>query len=277
MTKLILFSDLDGTLLDYATYSFKEAVPALRALREKEIPLVLCSSKTRGEILLYREKLANKDPFISENGGGIFIPKGYFPLSINGDPRFGVDEEGGYDVIRLGANYVDIRKGIEELRQEGFRVRGFGDMPVDEVAEVTGLSPDQAILAKERDFDEPFLFQGGEAENQALLRSIREKGFKSTQGVFHHLLGDSDKGTAVAILLDLYRTKFGRVISVALGDSPNDLPMLKNVDLPLIVQKPDGTYDHRISVPNLRRAPGMGPAGWNRAVLRVLEETLDLT
>ena len=50
MPDAIIFSDLDGTLLDQADYSFAAAKPALGMLRTRGIPLVLCSSKTRVEI-----------------------------------------------------------------------------------------------------------------------------------------------------------------------------------------------------------------------------------
>ena len=33
-------------------------------------------------------------------------------------------------------------------------------MTVDEVAELTGLSREEAVLAQQRDFDEPFIFEG---------------------------------------------------------------------------------------------------------------------
>ncbi len=82
MKKLIIFTDLDGTLLDYSTYSFEAAIPALQLLKEKNIPLIICSSKTGKEIEHYRKKLGNTHPFISENGGGIFIPKGYFDFRV---------------------------------------------------------------------------------------------------------------------------------------------------------------------------------------------------
>ena len=37
---LLVFTDLDGTLLEYETYSFERALPAIRALKEKNIPLI---------------------------------------------------------------------------------------------------------------------------------------------------------------------------------------------------------------------------------------------
>ena len=74
MPNFVIFSDLDGTLLDHNTYSFDAAKQALESIEDKEIPLILCTSKTRGEIEYYRELINNKHPFISENGGGIYIP-----------------------------------------------------------------------------------------------------------------------------------------------------------------------------------------------------------
>ncbi len=47
MKKLIIFTDLDGTLLDLHTYSFEKSLPGLGLLRQKNVPLVFCSSKTR--------------------------------------------------------------------------------------------------------------------------------------------------------------------------------------------------------------------------------------
>ena len=79
--RMIIVTDLDGTLLHPRTYSFEEALPALKLVRERGVPLVLCSSKTRAELEVCRKRLDNGHPFISENGGGIYLPAGYFPFS----------------------------------------------------------------------------------------------------------------------------------------------------------------------------------------------------
>ncbi|MDI6727856.1 MAG: HAD-IIB family hydrolase [Thermodesulfovibrionales bacterium] len=265
MKRLIIFTDLDGTLLDHYTYSFEKALPALTLLKEKNIPLVICSSKTRKEIEYYRRKLGNHHPFISENGGGIYIPMEYFKFQIS---NFKSEENGDYHVIRLGARYSDLRDAIKELQNEGFNVKGFGDMTVEELAEIANMSLDEASMAKERDFDEPFIFNGSERDEQKLLEAIISKGFNYTQGRFFHILGDSDKGKAVSILIDIYKKKLGEILTIAIGDSPNDIPMLEKVDYPIIVQKPDGSYNHKIDMPNLIKADGIGPDGWNKAILK---------
>jgi mannosyl-3-phosphoglycerate phosphatase len=269
MKKMIIFTDLDGTLLDYSTYSFEKAMPALNLIKQNKMPLVICSSKTKKEIEYYRKKLNNDHPFVSENGGGIFIPRGYFEFEFRGS-GFEFSDEDDYQFIRLGAKYSDLRKAIEELRSEGFGVKGFGDMTIREISEETGLSIHEAEMAKGRDFDEPFIFDAGETERLRLFAAIKSKGFNVTQGRFFHILGNSDKGKAVSILIDLYKNKFGEVMTIAFGDSSNDTPMLEKVDCPVVVQKPDGAYDQQIHLLNLRKAFGIGPEGWNRTVLSLL-------
>ncbi len=271
MSRLVIFTDLDGTLLDPFSYSFEKASPAIAVLKEKNIPLVISSSKTKNEILFYREKLVNTDPFISENGGGIFIPKGYFGDTLT-LPGIHIIEENLFHVVTLGASYEDLRKALKELREEGFRVQGFGDMSAAEVAEITGLSREESVMAKERYFDEPFLFQGTASDAQELLQSVKAKGFAMTMGNFFHILGNSDKGKAVSILTELYRKHLGDIVTLAIGDNPNDIPMLEKVDYPVIVQLPDGSHDQRISLPGLMKAEGIGPVGWNKSVFLYLEK-----
>jgi mannosyl-3-phosphoglycerate phosphatase family protein len=266
----IIFTDLDGTLLDHETYSFSAAMPALERIRERHIPLVFCSSKTRAEIEIWRKRLENHDPFISENGGAIFMPVSYFPENDIGGLWPKTETIDGYCVLVLGTPYPVLRRALEDLRMNGFDVKGFGDMSVPEVTEVTGLSGEEAELAKRREFDETFIFHGDQGEIEALLRPIREKGLRCAQGRFYHLMGDHDKGKAIDILKRLYQRKFGDIISLALGDSPADVPMLEKVDYPVLVRNYRGEHDRRISLPNLIKAEGIGPEGWNKAILELL-------
>lgn len=264
MSQTIIFTDLDGTLLDHETYSFERANEALRVIKSKKIPLVICSSKTRAEIEKIRIELGNTEPFISENGGGIFIPTGYFGR----DSVIWKNAGGGYMLIRLGANYTDLRNAIIQLRSGGFDVKGFGDMTADEIAKLAGLDLADAKLAKLREFDEPFIFHGG--DTQSLRKAIERLGFHHTMGRYHHILGDSDKGKAVSLLAGMYRRKFGEITTVGIGDSPNDVPMLLAVDVPVVVQQPDGEYHPEVEAPGFRHAGGIGPAGWNKAVLEMI-------
>ena len=93
-SQVLVFADLDGTLLDHRFYSWEGAETALSFIKREGIPLIFCSSKTRWEILPLREKLDNHDPFISENGGAIFIPENYFLFSIEYTKK-----KNGYEIL----------------------------------------------------------------------------------------------------------------------------------------------------------------------------------
>jgi mannosyl-3-phosphoglycerate phosphatase len=266
---MLIFTDLDGTLLDDTDYSFQQAIPALEALRKSAIPLVICSSKTRKEIEYYQKKIDNNQPFISENGGGIFIPKGYFAIAVL-NQVVEVSEINDYYTVTLGAPYSELRNVIRSLREKGFHVIGFGDMTVREVSERTGLSMYEAEMAKEREFDEVFIHDGDEQERSTLLSSIEAAGYSYTSGRYFHIMGKSDKGKAVAILTTLYGKIYDNLFTVAIGDNPNDVPMFEQVAYPIIVQNKNGLYDERINTSRLIKADGIGPEGWNKAIMNLL-------
>jgi mannosyl-3-phosphoglycerate phosphatase len=267
---LLVFTDLDGTLLDHETYSFQSTLPALNALKKKNIPLIICTSKARAEIEKVRLELNNSHPFISENGGAVFIPKGYFSHEF---PFHREDFK--YLIIELGTSYSQLREVFNQMRTRlPTQIKGFGDLSPDQVADLCGLSLSEAKLAKEREYDEPFILR-----NETSVETIQKIASHSNLhidrgGRFYHLMGENDKGKAVLLLKDIYKKEFAQLKTIALGDSQNDLPMLKVVDYPILVQKPDGSYYPSVKVENLIFAPGKGPSGWNDAVLKLLDKLL---
>ncbi len=269
---MVVFSDLDGTLLDNWNYSFDAAQEALDRLQDRSIPVVLVSSKTRAEMEPLRAQLHNEHPFIVENGGAVVVPALYFRFA----PSKAI-ESGPYHIIELGTRYSHLRKVLKELeRALGVELRGYGDMSVEEVARETGLSLQAAELAKQRDYDEPFVVMGRGCDEAALAKAIAAQGLRWTKGDrYHHLMGDQDKGRAVHALIQCYRKNLPRqdmpFTTVALGNSLNDFEMLAAVDIPILVQQADGSYAKGMELPQLIRAPSPGPAGWNHAVLSVLQ------
>jgi mannosyl-3-phosphoglycerate phosphatase len=273
MTQLVVYTDLDGCLLDSTTYSYEPAAPALEALRARHIPLVLVSSKTRAEIEPLRHQLGHRDPFIVENGAAVFVPRGLFDF-----PLERARARTSYDVIELGLPYGILRDVLKQIEKTvATPLRGFGDLSVEEIMQVTGLTQQQALLAKEREYDEPYLLEGPPALVEEVCRQIVTRGLRWTKGGrLFHLTGDNNKGQAAALLLRCYQRQQrlqgqGEGIeTVGIGDSINDAPLLAIVDYPILVQKSDGSYDPDIHIPGMTRAPGIGPVGWNHAVQELL-------
>ena len=273
MSRYVLFTDLDGCLLDGDTYSFDQARPALNALRSEHIPVVLVSGKTRAEIEPLRERLDHHDPFIVENGAAVYVPLETFDFPPERSRR-----RSSYHVIELGTPYALLRDVLRQIEEAvGTPLRGFGDLSVDEVMATTAP---RRCAAGHAEFDEPFLVNPTKLIEE-ICRQIATRGLHWTRGGrFFHLTGNNDKGQAVAILLRCYKRQErllnlpDDIETIGIGDSLNDLPLLLTVDHPVLVQKPDGSYDPDINLPNLIRTPGIGPAGWNYAVLDLLGQVV---
>ena len=259
----IIFTDLDGTLLDHKTYSFKSAEKTLNLIKNQKIPLVFCTSKTRAEIEKYREVLDIKEPFISENGGAIYIPKNYFDFDYTFDKKLK-----NYNVIELGTQIKEILNVIILLKEKGYDIKTFSEMTEKEVSKDCGLNISDAHLAKLREYDEVFTILKKEQEKD-IIKTIKDNGYNVTSGGrYHHIMGNNDKGKAVKILNKLFKIKYNKIKTIGLGDGKNDLPMLKVVNCAVIV-KNCAHKTLNISFDALRTKKE-GSAGWSEALNKLI-------
>ncbi|MGD8914149.1 MAG: HAD-IIB family hydrolase [Candidatus Thiodiazotropha sp.] len=254
-TGWLVFTDLDGTLLDHNSYEYKDALPALQRLRERRIPVIPVSSKTHAELEVIVQKLNLDGTMIGENGAVIVYP--------------------GEDPQVAPPGYMQIRDYLVDSRTNpDFNTFGFGDMTVVEVMEWTGLNQDMAQLAKRRLGSEAFVWQGSENGFNQFRQDIVDAGLRLLQGGrFHHLLGNTDKGKAVGyVTKHLERDGYTVTKTIGLGDSDNDREMLLAVDIPIIVRKHDGTHIVLEQRPDAIITNLPGPAGWNQAIQNLLQQ-----
>ncbi|AMM85067.1 HAD-IIB family hydrolase [Martelella sp. AD-3] len=254
----IVFTDLDGTLLDHETYSLEPARPALDALKGRGIPIILASSKTEAEMRPIAADIGIEDPMIVENGAGIV-----------GLP----DAKGGE-----AEAYRRLRAALEAmppaLRQ---KFRGFGDWSDEEVAEKTGMRLEAARLARKRQFSEPGLWSGSEEEREEFRALLAKSGFRAVQGGrFFTLMPETSKADAMRKVADFYRSKTGEaVFTIALGDAPNDAAMLEAADKGVIIANPAHAplaETAREREGRIIRSDKAGPSGWNDMILQLLAQ-----
>ena len=245
-TKTIIFTDLDGTLLDHDTYSFEAAREMLGYLKAHKIPLVIVTSKTAAEVRELLNLLSLDTPAIVENGAGI----------VQGDT-----------LTSFGKSYEEVRCAFTCYAKH-FDIRGFYDMSTQEIARLTDLPLIQAAKAKERLFTEPFIMKD-RAQLSRLQQLADADGLAVIEGGrFYHLITKGqDKAAAVTKLKKIYETKeAAKYTSLALGDGANDVSMLQSVDVAFLIPKTDGSY-MQCDIHGLIKAPFAGPKGWN-AVLK---------
>jgi mannosyl-3-phosphoglycerate phosphatase len=264
--KILIFTDLDGSLLNHDDYSFNDALPAINRIKSSGIPLILTTSKTRIEVELLQKEMGIDEPFIIENGAAVFFPSRYAELFISN-----IRQESHFHIIQLGISYDRIRAFISDIRNQ-FNIRGFGDMSIQEISDITGLSAGRAEYAKTREFTEPFMIDS-ENDIYTLQGLAVERGIKITKGGrFYHMIGtNQDKGEAVMIVRGLFdKHDVKRHLAIGVGDSINDLPMLSNVDIPVLIPHPVKGYLDA-SLPGLVKAEEPGCKGWNDVMERILD------
>lgn len=251
----LVFTDLDGTLLDHHTYDHSPALPALERLRQAGVPVIPVSSKTLAELKEIRKRLHLKGPAVAENGAVIAYP-GEAPQVA----------PPGYHLLR---DFL-----IDRRSNPRFDTFGFGDMELEEVMKHTGLPREDAKRAMKRLASEPFFWRGDSESLAAFRREVKEKQLRLLQGGrFMHLLGDTDKGEAVRLVVKHLRSR-SKVVTrtIALGDSDNDRDMLLAVDNPVIIQKPDGSHISLAERPDAILTDQPGPAGWNQAIQQLIAQ-----
>ncbi len=265
----VLFTDLDGTLLDADTYSFASAVQALRFLARRNIPVIPCTSKTFEETVAICADAGLDGPFIIENGSAVCIPENYFTIL----PQKTSLKKNAH-IVSLGRDYTDILTFFNRLRNKfALTTRGFHEMDTAEIQSLTGLDKQRALLAQERGFSEPFILLSDKTLPEAAVTFAEKNEFKILRGNrFYHLLGNTDKGKAVKALKNIFRQNNTAVFkTIGIGDSPNDWAMLQAVDVPVAVKRADGAYAGGLNINNLRRTNGIGPSGWQEAVFNIIK------
>ncbi|PKE27967.1 mannosyl-3-phosphoglycerate phosphatase-related protein [Rahnella sp. AA] len=257
---LIIFTDLDGSLLDHHDYSWQPAQPWLDKLLTAQIPLILTTSKTPAEVTGLQSALhLTHQPFIAENGAIIHLPSGW---QTTDTAPFHI----------TGAGYSDIRQTLVQLRQHhDFEFRGFGDVTPKQVAAWTGLSEQAAELAMQREASEPLVWFGNDLDFACLKKCLAREGLALTRGGrFWHVMGaDAGKGQAVQWLSARYQQLRGQPgVSIGLGDGPNDLSMLDAVDYAVVIK---GHHAHemplsRDDAARVFRTTEFGPQGWSQGL-----------
>jgi mannosyl-3-phosphoglycerate phosphatase len=270
-SKVIVYSDLDGTLLDHHNYSFADASPSLNKLHAANIPLVLNTSKTYAEVKVIHQDLGLNTPFIVENGAAIFMPKAAFTRK----PKDSVWQD-SYWVKTFASKRSHWLGLINKLSVEfGNDFEAFSDMSLRRIMEVTGLSEKNAELASQRMYGEPLLWTGSAEAQQQFIEKAKKLGASPLLGGrFLHICGDTNKGKALTWLNKEYERQWqvGALKSISLGDGNNDIAMLEAADIAVRILSPVNPP------PTLTRTEGVitstlqGPQGWHECIEHLLPE-----
>ena len=258
----IIFTDLDGTLLDHQSYTPGPARTTLVRLSKDRVPIIPVSSKTGPELVHWQQDLGLSGPMITENGAAIHFPADWTGAEPN--------------ILRFSPTYPELIKHLRALRDaQGYGFSGFADLGVEGVMEQTGLDRNQSELACTREGSEPILWQDSEVALADFQQQLDGLGLRTIMGGrFLHILGrKAGKAEALSLIIETLRELGWQGQSMALGDAPNDHGMLCAVDLPVHVRNPHAVIMPPINNPRLYRTEKPGPMGWREAVDQFIPAT----
>ncbi|WP_166422897.1 HAD-IIB family hydrolase [Paraglaciecola sp. 20A4] len=269
LRQALVFTDMDGTLLDHHNYDYSPALNMLDILKSKNIPVIPTTSKTKAELEVLMANLQLNGPFIVENGAAIYIPKYEFTTKPEG-----CLDESGFWVKKFANPRAHWLELLAQLHDEfiGEFVQ-FSTMNNQQIIEHTGLDEKSAQLANTRLYSEPVKWIGTPERQSQFVTKLQQLGANVLQGGrFLGVSGPCDKGKALLWLVEAYQSELGHTgtLSIALGDSNNDVAMLNVSDLAVRVKSPSHSF------PSLSRSKGIydstlyGPAGWSECLSKIL-------
>lgn len=265
----VIFTDLDGTLLDHHSYDFSPAADALAQIKAMGIDLIINSSKTQSEIVPIQRSLGICQAYICENGAAVYWPEG-------------AGNAVSWHSHGFGQPRPQILATLAQLRQQhDYDFVGFADMSVADISKLTGLGEADARFAATRAFSEPLLWRDSEAHLLQFRQQLQTKGLVAVLGGRFWCVtgaGAGDKGAAMRWwcqrMADEANGHPGRewrpVVSIALGDSPNDHPMLNAADIAVVIRS-ERSHLIKLDRPkHVIRTQLPGPAGWQAAMEEIL-------
>jgi len=262
--RIVLFADPD-TLRGGRHASLADTREALDGLDDRGVAVVLWGNETRAEMELIRADLNLRHPFVSESGGGLFLPAGYFEQAPANARPFA-----GYDVVDFGRPYPVVAAALHEVANKlKIGVNGFSGMSVQDVANDCRLSLAQARLATLREYDEPFrLVDANPAVQDRLFQGLRRAGFRGfTHEAHHHATGVTDKTESVRTLTSLYRRQSHHVLTVGLARDPDELRLLQAVDIPIVILSDPANAARLLrKVPTARLVDSGSARAWRQTI-----------
>jgi mannosyl-3-phosphoglycerate phosphatase len=218
-----------------------------------------------------RNKIGHGHPFVTEGGGGLFIPDGYFNLRLEGAKRVG-----RYFCVPFGRSAQEAGAALEDIaRQTGAEVVPYAEMSVREIARNAGMSERDAEGSRNREFSERFFLAGNADLTASYFERVAEERNWQIRRCepFWELRSGNDEGKAVRYLMRLYRKALrSSVRSVGIGASVEDLSLLAATDQAFILSLSGHGFDENLAsrLPNAARIDVPGACGWNQTVLNIL-------
>ena len=259
--KVLIFTDLDGSLLDRDTFKFDKILQYIKDLISKGIFIIPNSSKTKNEIDSFNKELDEDLPFIVENGAAIYnlnLINASFPEKIS--------------LSREISEILDIFNNKISKKYKS-KCKFIKNLTSDKQLQIFGQSKEKVKLSMKREYSIPLLYDGSKAEKVDLIKSVNNAGLSLHEGGrLINLCDKISKSQAMKHVVKIFKKiSKEKLITIGVGDNFNDLDMLKNSDIPCLVFNDKFTME-KINIDNCLVSKNPAPEGWEEVVKLALDK-----
>ena len=259
--KILIFTDLDGSLLDKETFKFDIIKDYFKELVGNGIIIIPNSSKTEAELLDFNEQNNLDLSFIAENGSSIH--------------RLNKIHQNLPDKIIISRTIDEIRNIYEENISLDFgnKITHILELDREKQQKILGLPLDKIKLAIKRDHSIPIKFNGTKIEKNEFIKIMKNSGLTiQTGGRIMNVCDNVNKSKAMSRALQLIRKQLDdEIITIGVGDNENDIEMIKQTDYPCLV-KNDNFDSSLINIDNLIKSDEPSPKGWSDVIKTALQK-----
>ena len=255
---ILIFSDLDGSILDRETFKFDQIKDYIISLIDRGIIIIPNSSKTEKEIEKFNEELGVKLPYISENGSSI---QGLNLINANFPNKIVLSRE-KEELIKIFNDKIP-----EQLKDKCIQISKINKK---EQEKIFGQKDDNLKNALNRKYTLPFLFKGDKNEKNKLSKILSDNSLTLQEGGrVINLCDNINKVKSMNKVIKILRKTEDKIKSIAVGDNYNDLDMLKSCDVPCLVFNDKFKLD-QINIDNLIFSNMPSPEGWADVIKKAL-------
>ena len=273
MKRYLIFTDLDGTLLDHKNYSYGDNKKFISFIINNQNDVIFNTSKTFSESsdLLNELNLTNM-PFSTENGALLYFPKNRFKKIKNSL------DYGRYWKIKIAKlSSLNWHKFLLK-KQKIFKFLIAQDLDSKILKKYTNL--DNTIKMLKREASQIILWQDSLINLKKFKHQVKQekKGILIQGSRFMQISSVCNKRIAKNLISHVYDIQFHGKYSkntIALGDSKNDIDMLNSASYPCLIKNPSGSFPKlRSNKKNIIKSSKLAPDGWSQ-VLYKLNQTLE--
>tara|TARA_Y100000768_G_scaffold312500_1_gene247192 strand:- start:869 stop:1666 length:798 start_codon:yes stop_codon:yes gene_type:complete len=257
---VIIFTDLDGTLLHRDTFKFDEIKDYINSLISKGIIIIPNTSKTEAEIEDFNKKLDLNLPFISENGSAIF---GLDTLNKNFPNNIVLSREKEITLKIFQKNVPEnLRSKCKLITKMEKKIQ----------RKIFGLTDKNLKNVLNRNYSTSILFKGNSEQKKDLFKIVKNIGLSLHEGGrVINLCDNVSKVKAMNRVIKMIKKIENEIKTIGVGDNYNDLDMLRNSNIACLVFN-DQFLMEPININNCIVSKQSAPLGWEEVVKMALEK-----